>query len=158
PLTIGLFGAGDIAEEIVPLMALAFNIRSLKVLSLRRERTLAFVERHRKLLDGRIATAATPREVVADSDLVVTLTESPEPLVQAGWLAAQAVLCTMGSYNEVAFEVLAEVERLVVDDPDYASEMGDGGAWIRDGKLTEAQFRAEIDGLACDYATGLRDG
>ena len=158
PLTIGLFGAGEIAKEIVPLMMLAFKVKSLKVISRQRERTLAFVERYKSLLDGRITAAKTPEEVVANSDLVVTLTESREPLVQAGWLAPQAVLCTMGSHNEVAFEVLAEAERLVVDDPDYALEIGDGGAWIRDGKLSETQFRAEIDGLACSYAADLRAG
>jgi ornithine cyclodeaminase/alanine dehydrogenase-like protein (mu-crystallin family) len=158
PLSIGLFGTGAIAEEIVPLFSLAFSVKELKVLSRRRERTLAFVERHKATLGERISAATTPREVVAGSDLVVTLTESQEPLVQPGWLGPQAVLCTMGSHNEVAFEVLAEAERFIVDDPDYASEMGDGGAWIRTGHITEAQFRDEIDGLACDYATAFRNG
>jgi ornithine cyclodeaminase/alanine dehydrogenase-like protein (mu-crystallin family) len=158
PLSIGLFGTGAIAEEIVPLFSLAFSVKELKVLSRRRESTLAFVERHKAALGDRISAAATAREVVAGSDLVLTLTESKEPLVQPGWLGPQAVLCTMGSHNEVAFEVLGEVERFVVDDPDYASEMGDGGAWIRAGRLTEAQFRDEIDGLACDYAKAFRKG
>jgi ornithine cyclodeaminase/alanine dehydrogenase-like protein (mu-crystallin family) len=158
PLVIGLFGAGAIADEIVPLMALAFSVKQLKVLSRRRESTLAFVERHNGTLGNRISAAETAKDVVVGSDLIVTLTESKEPLVQPGWLGPQAVLCTMGSHNEVAYDVLAEVDRLVVDDPDYASEMGDGGAWIRAGQLTEIQFRGEIDGLACDYAAAFRDG
>jgi len=158
PLSIGLFGAGDIAEEIVPILALAFSINELKVLSRRRERTRAFIERHNAELGGRIAAASTPQDVVTGSDLVITLTESREPLVHRGWLGREAVLCSMGSHNEVAFDVLAEADRLVVDDPNYASEMGDGGAWIRDGHTTLEQFTAAIDGLACDYAAAFRKG
>ena len=158
PVTIGLFGAGDIADEIVPLFSLAFSVKELKVLSRRRERTEQFVQRHRAALGNRILVAPSPEHVVSGSDLVVTLTESLEPLVQPGWLGSGAVLCSMGSHNEVAFEVLAEVERLVVDDPDYASQMGDGGAWIRAGRLTRADFEARISGLGCEYATGFSRG
>jgi ornithine cyclodeaminase len=158
PLAIGLFGAGGIADEIVPILARAVAIKELKVLSRRRQSTEAFVERHGALLGGRIAAARTPEDVVAGSDLVITLTESLEPLVHPGWLGPAAVLCSMGSHNEVAFEVLAEAERLVVDDADYASEMGDGGAWIRGGHISRAAFQDEIDGLACDYAAALRNG
>ncbi|MGH9805946.1 MAG: hypothetical protein ACRD9W_01570, partial [Terriglobia bacterium] len=97
-------------------------------------------------------------QVASGSDLVITLTESREPLVQPGWLAPGAVLCSMGSHNEVAFGVLAEAERLVVDDADYASEMGDGGAWIRAGHFTRDAFNTQIDGTACDYAAAFRRG
>lgn len=158
PLKIGIFGAGEIADEIVPLLAVAFSVEEIKVLSRRRERTLAFVERHRAGLDKHIRVASGPQEVVAGSDLVVTVTESRDPLVQPGWLGPDSVLCSMGSYNEVAFAVLAETARLIVDDSDYASEMGDGGAWIRAGYLTRAQFVQAIAGRTCDYAAALRKG
>lgn len=158
PLVVGLFGAGDIADEIVPLLPLAFTVKELKVLSRRSERTAAFVRRHAALLEGRVRIAAGPRDVVAGSDLVITLTESQEPLVQTGWLEPHAVLCSMGSYNEVAFEVLAEAKRLIVDDPDYASEMGDGGAWIRSGRISAEDFRSRIDGLACQFAASFHKG
>ena len=49
-------------------------------------------------------------------------------------------------------------EIALVDDADYASEMGDGGAWVRNGLLTRQAFHDEIDGLACDYAAALRAG
>jgi ornithine cyclodeaminase/alanine dehydrogenase-like protein (mu-crystallin family) len=158
PLVIGLFGAGDIANEIVPMLALAFSIKQLKVFSRRRERTIALIERHGALFDGHIEAAPTSEDVVLGSDLVFTITESRDPLVRPGWLGPGAVVCSMGSYNEVAFGVLAECERLVVDDPDYASEMGDGAAWIRAECITPEAFRDRIDGLACDYVTAFREG
>ncbi|MGH9810299.1 MAG: hypothetical protein ACRD9W_24140, partial [Terriglobia bacterium] len=73
PLTIGLFGAGAIADEIVPLLALAVSVKEFKVLSRRRESTLAFIGRHKRTFGDRIVSAVTPQDVVVDSDLVVTL-------------------------------------------------------------------------------------
>ena len=157
-LSVGLFGAGKIADEIVGLLDLALNVRELKVLSRRPERTTSFVERHRPTLGGKIKVAHSAEHAVAGSDLVITLTESQEPLVQPGWLGRGAVLCSMGSHNEMDFNVLAEAERLIVDDPGYASEMGDGGAWIRAGHMTREDFHKRIDGLACRYAADFRQG
>jgi alanine dehydrogenase len=68
------------------------------------------------------------------------------------------VLCTMGSYNEVAFDVLAEIDRVIVDDPDYASEMGDGAAWIAQGHLTHADFLKRIDALTAEVVAGIKPG
>jgi ornithine cyclodeaminase/alanine dehydrogenase-like protein (mu-crystallin family) len=64
----------------------------------------------------------------------------------------------MGSFNEVAFDVLDNADRLIVDDPEYAAEIGDGGAWIAQGRLTKDEFIQRIDALAADVAAGLQVG
>jgi ornithine cyclodeaminase/alanine dehydrogenase-like protein (mu-crystallin family) len=64
----------------------------------------------------------------------------------------------MGSYNDVDYGVLLESQRLVVDDPDFAAEMGDGAAWISQSRLTREQFEARIDALACDVCAGKTRG
>jgi ornithine cyclodeaminase/alanine dehydrogenase-like protein (mu-crystallin family) len=84
------------------------------------------------------------------------LTESPTPLIKAGELKAGAVVCSMGSHNEVEFGVFAEAQRFVVDDADYAAEMGDGGAWIKQGHLTHETFRSSVDALACEIVAGSK--
>ena len=119
PLRIGLFGTGKIAEEIVPLLSLAFSVRELKVFSRSPANRAAFAERHRSTFGPTIAVGHSAEDVVVGADLVFTLTESKQPLVKEGWLGAGAVLCSMGSYNEVEYGVLGEAVRLVVDDPDY---------------------------------------
>jgi len=157
-LTIGLFGTGKIADELVPLLSLAFSVGELKVLSRSRENANGFVDRHARTLGSAIRVAQSGEDVVAGSDLVFTLTESREPLVTRGWLRRGAVLCSMGSHNEVAYDVLDPDVRLVVDDPDYSSEMGDGGAWIRAGHITRDRFEKRIERLACEYAADFRKG
>jgi len=158
PLTIGLFGSGDIATEIVPLLATAFDIAAIRVNSRRPERTRAFADKFNGTIAEPITVEDDPDAVVAGADLVITLTEAPTPLVRPGLLAKGAVLCTMGSYNEVDFEVLHEIDRVIVDDPDYASEMGDGAAWIAQGHLTRDDFLARIDALAAEVVAGIKPG
>jgi ornithine cyclodeaminase len=64
----------------------------------------------------------------------------------------------MGSYNEVDFAVLGECARFIVDDTDFAAEMGDGGAWIAQGHLTRQAFDARVDALACEVLAGTKPG
>ena len=152
PLVIALFGAGGIADEIAPMLKRALQIAELRVSSRRAESMAAFADKHgcRVEPDG--------RKAVADADLVITLTESPTPLVFPGTLKPGAVVCSMGSYNEVDFGVLSEAQRLIVDDPDFAAEMGDGAAWITQGRITREAFIARIDAQACDVLAGKKTG
>jgi alanine dehydrogenase len=158
PLTIGLFGSGDIATEMVPLLAASLPIAAIRVHSRRTERARAFADKFAGSLHLPVTAEQNPEAVVEGADLVITVTESPTPLVQPGWLAPGAVLCSMGSYNEVAFGVLGEINRVIVDDPDYATEMGDGAAWIAQGHLTSEGFRKRIDALAADVISGQTRG
>lgn len=152
PLVVALFGAGGIADEIVPMLRRALEVKELRVNSRRGDSMEAFAAKHgcRAQPDG--------RKAVADADLVVTLTESPTPLVFPGTLKPGAVVCSMGSYNEVDFGVLAEAQRFVVDDADFAAEMGDGGAWIAQGRITRDGFESRVDALACDVVAGRKPG
>jgi ornithine cyclodeaminase/alanine dehydrogenase-like protein (mu-crystallin family) len=69
-----------------------------------------------------------------------------------------AVVCSMGGSNELDYGVLLEAQRLIVDDADFASEVGDGGAWIAQGRLTREAFFARIDAFACEIAAGVKPG
>jgi ornithine cyclodeaminase/alanine dehydrogenase-like protein (mu-crystallin family) len=158
PIKVGLFGAGDIANEIVPILLKAFQVDDIRVLSRRRERTREFVERHRAATGATISVADNPEHVVGSADLVITLTEATEPLVRPGLLGPDGIVMSMGSYNEVDFGVFCEAETLVVDDPDYASQMGDGGAWVRQGHISRDGLIQQVDHRACNIAAAFREG
>ncbi|MBY0438304.1 MAG: hypothetical protein K2W80_08940 [Burkholderiales bacterium] len=158
PLVVSLFGTGGIASEIVPMLAQALDVKELRVTSRQAKSMDAFIAA--QAANVRVPMRAEPdgRKAVDGADLVVTLTESPSPLVFGGTLKPGAVVCSMGSYNEVDYPVLAEADRFIVDDIDFAAEMGDGGAWIEQGHLTRATFEARVDALACDVLCGARPG
>jgi ornithine cyclodeaminase len=158
PLVVCLFGSGGIAHEMVPLLARALRVEELRVNSRRAESSSQFVDRHRAGVGFPMRAEPDRRRAAKDADVIITLTESPTPLVSPGTLKPGAVVCSMGSYNEVDYGVLLEAQRLVVDDADFAAEMGDGGAWISQGHLSREQFAARIDALACDVIAGKKSG
>lgn len=157
-LVIALFGTGRIAHEIVPMLALTLRVAELRVHSRRAESMSAFVSKHAPNLACGIRAEPDCRRAADGADLIVTLTESPSPLVFPDSLKAGVVVCSMGNYNELAFGVLSASQRFVVDDPEYASSRGDGGAWIEQGHLSRSEFVARIDALACEIAAGKKAG
>jgi ornithine cyclodeaminase len=64
----------------------------------------------------------------------------------------------MGNGNELDYGVLAEADRLIVDDLDYAALVGDGAAWIAQGWLTPNSFAQRVDALAADVVAGRSPG
>jgi ornithine cyclodeaminase/alanine dehydrogenase-like protein (mu-crystallin family) len=158
PLVVSLFGTGGISAEIVPMLAHALPMTELRVTSRRAESMAAFVEAHAATLACPMRAEPDARRATDGAGLVITLTESPSPLILPGMLAQGAVVCSMGSYNEVDFAVLEQCNRFVVDDIDFASEMGDGGAWIRQGHLSREAFAQRVQALACQVLAGEKPG
>jgi alanine dehydrogenase len=157
-VVVALFGTGKIAQEIVPMLARVLQISEMRVNSRRPESTARFVSAHATALNCDLRAEPDARRMVEGADVVLTITEADEPLVRTGTLKRGAVVCSMGGRNEIEYDVLAEIDRLVVDDTDFATEVGDGGAWVRQGKLTREQFRTRVDALACEVVAGTKTG
>lgn len=158
PLVVALFGTGKIAHEIVPMLARTLAIRELRVSSRRPESMAGFVNAHAPRLEFDMHVEADPARAVRGADVVITLTEANAPLVTGGLLKPGALVCSMGGKNELDYEVLLESQRFIVDDVDFATEVGDGGAWIRQGRLTFEDFSARVDALACEVVGGTKPG
>ena len=158
PLVVALFGTGKIAHEIVPMLARTLTVSELRINSRRAESMAAFVAAHAPKLEFAMRAEPQGARAVEGADLVITLTDATQPLVWAGTLKPGAVVCSMGGGNELAYGVLAESQRLIVDDPDFASEVGDGGAWIAQKHLSRESFASRIDALACEVVGGKKPG
>ena len=158
PLAVALCGTGKIAHELVPMLASALAIRELRVYSRRNESVSAFVSAHAPRVAFPVREEPAAARAIDGADVVITVTAAREPFVAAGSVKRGAVVCSMGGGNELEFGVFQECERLIVDDPDFASEVGDGGAWINQGHLSRATFAARIDALTCDVVAGKKPG
>ena len=158
PHVVALFGAGRIATEVVGLLSTAFEVLELRVKSRRPESALAFVERHGADVPFPIRAAQSNDESIEGADVVITLSEATKPIVGPGRLAPGAVLCSMGSHNEVDFAVLSEVDRFVIDDLDFVFEMGDVAAWVRQGLIDRAAVETRVDATIGEIACGAKAG
>ena len=86
------------------------------------------------------------------------MTTADEPFIEAGWLKPGALLCSMRGVPEVHFDVLAEVDALVIDDLSYALAQGDLHEWIKNGDITEKQVPERIDADIGEIAIGAKPG
>jgi alanine dehydrogenase len=158
PLVVALFGTGKIAHEIVPMLARTLKVSEMRVNSRSAGNMAAFVAAHAHKVEFEIRAEPQASRAVEDADVVITLTDSTRPLVLRGTLKRGAIVCSMGGGNELDYGVLAESQRLIVDDPDFASEVGDGGAWIAQEHLSRESFAARIDALACEVVAEKKAG
>ena len=156
PLVVALLGTGKIAHEIMNMLALALPVSELRVHSRRAESMSQFVAAHAPKVKLRMRAEPDTSRAIDGADLVIAVTAATSPLVLRGMLKPGAVVCSMGESNEVDYGVLEEAQRFIVDDPDFASEVGDGGAWIRQGHLSREGFAARIDALACEVVAGKK--
>ncbi|MGD1996568.1 MAG: ornithine cyclodeaminase family protein, partial [Anaerolineae bacterium] len=58
-------------------------------------------------------------EVVREADILITVTTGDQPLVERAWLRPGAFVARLGSYQEVALDVITEVDKVVVDSWHY---------------------------------------
>jgi ornithine cyclodeaminase/alanine dehydrogenase-like protein (mu-crystallin family) len=140
------------------MLASTLSICELRVNSRRAESMSSFVSAHASIVQFPLRAESDIPRAVDGADLVITVTDARQPFIAAGMLKPGAVVCSMGGGNELDYAVLCESERLIVDDPDFASEVGDGGAWIAQGHLSRASFAAQIDAPTFDVVAGKKPG
>jgi ornithine cyclodeaminase/alanine dehydrogenase-like protein (mu-crystallin family) len=61
------------------------------------------------------------KDAVCESEIVITVTTGNQALVEHGWLKPGAFIARLGSYQEVALDVLLNTDKVVVDNWKYVS-------------------------------------
>ena len=100
---------------------------------------------------------ADPRAAVAGADVVITVTPSQRPLVEAGWLAPGAHVSAMGADTKGKQELAAEVvaaAAVFVDEPAQAVSIGECQHAFGAGLITLADLRGTLG----EVLAGLRPG
>ncbi len=152
---LALIGAGSIAAEMFPAITRIFDLDEIRVVARRRASAEEFCRKHSDL-PARFIAMEDPREALDGAEIAITLTLAEAPVIGPGMLSPGAFLCSMGETEEVAFGVLDEIDRFVVDDFDYAAVLGDIAAWLRTGRIDRAALEARIDGHIGDVVAGTK--
>ncbi|MHB1128707.1 MAG: ornithine cyclodeaminase family protein [Ilumatobacteraceae bacterium] len=131
--TIGvLFGTGRQAIWQVQAMAQEMSLQELRVVGRSAEKTQHLVDWC--TTNGINAFATDPRTAVQDADVVVTVTETYEPLFDGNWLKEGALVCGVGSTTAARQELdVMTVKRATLVVSDSAE-----GALIEAGDLIHA--------------------
>ncbi|MFW6435947.1 MAG: ornithine cyclodeaminase family protein [Halovenus sp.] len=163
--TVGLFGSGSQARGQLRATATVRNLERVNVYSPTSGHREAFTAEMNDELDVTVAAVASSRAAVEGADIVITATDSSEPVFDGDWLEPGTHVTAMGQYHPKKREVDATtVERStyvpdlrarihqdagafmlareagVVDDDHVHAELGEVVAGTVDGRTSEDEI------------------
>jgi ornithine cyclodeaminase len=156
-----VFGAGWQAQSQIEALCAVRAIRRVKVFARNRERLDAFCREQSRRLGRDIVPAASAREAVEGSDVVVTITSASAPLFEGDWLAPGTHLTAAGSNALIRREIdETTVRRAAVVCVDSRAtalrECGDLLPALEKGRLCESQW-LELGELIAGLRAGRTD-
>ena len=121
--SVTIFGAGMLGRTHLRALSCRFQLRRAYVVDIDPDIAAAYA----KELGPELGFTVEPvsldsREaVVRDSQIVVTVTTGDQPLLERAWLRPGAFVARLGSYREVAPDVITSADKVVVDSWRYVA-------------------------------------
>jgi ornithine cyclodeaminase/alanine dehydrogenase-like protein (mu-crystallin family) len=130
PATVALIGAGYQARTQALAVSRVLEIKELRVFARDPAHRAAFAAEQSKQLGIRVTAASSAEAAVRGADVVVTMTTSSVPVIDASWIASHALVVAAGSNfpnrTEVPAELVTLAKSVVVDQREAAQlESGD---------------------------------
>jgi len=121
--TVAIFGAGTLGRMHLRALTHRFHLRQAYVVDILPQAAAAYVAELGPELDFPLESVplAERERAVREADIVITVTTGDQPLVERAWLRPGAFVARLGSYQEVALEVITEADKVVVDAWRYVS-------------------------------------
>jgi ornithine cyclodeaminase/alanine dehydrogenase-like protein (mu-crystallin family) len=119
--TVTIFGAGTLGRMHLRALTHRFSLSRAYVVDILPQVAQAYVAELGAEVDFPVeAVSLEERErAVCDSDMVFTVTTGDQALVERKWLRPGGFVARLGSYQEVALDVITDVDKVVVDSWTY---------------------------------------
>lgn len=156
---VGIFGAGGQGKMHARAMSEVTRIKELKIYDLYPEAANKFAEEMNRELGLNVTVSHSMEETCRDSDVIITCTVGCEPIVDKEWLKKGCTVFSIGSYLELADNVVLESDKLYVDSWAQLSKKGKGdiGPRVEAGTLTHEMLTGEIPELICGKIPGRQN-
>jgi ornithine cyclodeaminase/alanine dehydrogenase-like protein (mu-crystallin family) len=119
PATVALIGTGWQANTQALAVSRVLKIKQLRVFSRDFERRSAFAQEQADQLDVETIAAGSAELAVRGADVVITVTPSKSPVIEAEWIEPHAVVVAAGSNwrnkAEIPSDLVARAQTVVVD-------------------------------------------
>ncbi len=154
---VTIFGAGMLGRMHLRALTCRFRLRRAYVLDILPQAAKRFaVEMWRELGFPVEPVSLEERErAVRWADVVVTVTTGDQPLVERAWLRPGTFVARLGSYQEVATDVITGVDKVVVDNWHYVSpRIPELKTLVREGRLSFEDIHAEWPDIVAGRKAG----
>ncbi len=141
-----IFGAGFQGRMHLRGLTQRFALEQVWVLDVLPEIAERYAAELRPELDLAIdPVPLTDREkAVEEAEIIIMVTTANQPLIQHAWLQPGAFVAKLGSYQEVALDVVARADKLIVDNWAYVSpRVPELRQLIAQGRLKRENLYAE---------------
>jgi len=130
PATVAMIGAGRQATTQALAISRVLEIKELRVFARDPAHRAAFAVEQGRRLGIRVTAASSAEAAVRGADVVVTMTTSSVPVIEASWVGSHALVVAAGSNfpnrTEVPAELVTMAQSVVVDQREAAQlESGD---------------------------------
>lgn len=155
--SIALVGSGVVAWHSLQAIRMTCpSLRSVRVHSRSETRRRELVARIERELGLAARAAPSAAEAIAGADVVITATNSPEPVVHAADLAAGQHLNAMGIKTELAPDAIAAC-RVIGDGRDETLGDGKFSVALAAGAVTEAELGPDLGAVLAKLSPGRTD-
>jgi len=153
--TLTLFGAGLQGQMHLEALSVVRDWAQAWLVDVNRARAERVAGEMRSKLGLRLEAADSPERAVRESDVVITVTTGSGELVRRAWLKPGALVCKMGSYQELELAVITHADKLVVDNWAYVSHrVPELARLLGEGRLTREALHAEWPDIVAGRAPG----
>ena len=141
PARVAVIGTGWQASTQALALSRVLHIEELRVFSRDYDRRSAFAREQAEQLEVKTVASASAEEAVRGADVVVTITTSSIPVIEASWVEPHAMVVAAGSNfrnkAEIPPELVARAQTVVVDQM--------AAARMESGDLITAQEAGKFD-------------
>jgi len=156
--TVGLFGSGTQARGQLRATATVRDLDQVVVYSPTADHREAFAAEMNAELDATVAAVASPTAAVEGADIVITATQSSEPVFDGDRLEPGTHVTAMGQYHPERREVDARTVERATYVPDLRARIEqDAGAFIHAreaGTVDDEHVHAELGDIVAGAAEG----
>ena len=141
PVTVAIIGTGHQATTQVLALSRVCEIRELRAFSRDPQHRVAFVREREAALGLHAVASESAEAAVRGADIVVTMTTSAEPVLEAAWVEPHALVIAAGSNfpnrTEIPIDLVTRAQSVVVDQLATAR--------LESGDLIQAQASGRFD-------------
>jgi len=150
-----LFGAGGLGRTHLLCFNEVFKLEQVRVVDIIPEAAERFKQEMEQETGLPVEISPSPEAAVRDADLIVTVTTGSAVNVEHSWLNPGAFIARMGSYQEIAVDLLLKADKLIVDRWEYVSyRVPEIVELINQGRLSRDEIHAEWPEIAAGQALG----
>lgn len=153
---VTIIGAGLQGYTSLLCMSKVLDIQEVRVCDLSEEAKQKFIARFPDA-PFRMVACKTNEEGCRDSDIIITVTTANAALVEEPWVKKGALVMTMGSFQEVDYEVVRKADMLAVDHIGQALHRGNFKELAELGEVTADSFGAVMPDVVAGKQPGRKN-